>query len=124
MKIMSSSSLPTSNRSPIVASRSMARYSPGLREGRSLRARNTVKRASARQIILNNDVSGVITSIPPNRVAFCGNMSTSPIAIASPNAAMAEQIADARSVVRPMARTMSAVTTTMASGAASLSNSK
>jgi len=73
---------------------------------------------------LNNDVSGVITSIPPNSVVFWGNMSTAPIAIASPNAAMAEQNADARSVVRPMARTASAVTTTIASGDASFSNSK
>ena len=33
--------------------------------------------------------------MPPNRVAFCGNMSTAPIAIASPNVATAEQNADA-----------------------------
>ena len=85
---------------------------------------NTVKTASARQIILNNDVSGVITSIPPNRFAFGGNISTAPIAMASPNVAMTEQNVDARSVVRPMARTISAVTTTTASGAASLRSSK
>src|SRR5206468_4661385 len=98
MKIMSNSSQPTSSMRPMVASRSMARYSLGLRDGRSVRARDTVNRASEIQIILNNDVSRVITSIPPNSVAFCFNMSTAQIAMASPDVATMEQISDAVAV--------------------------
>ena len=51
-----------------------------------------MKKAKAIQIILNSDVSGVITIIPPKGVALRGNISTAPIAIAIPSAATAEQI--------------------------------
>ena len=51
-----------------------------------------MKKARAIQIILNSDVRGVITIIPPKAVALRGNISTVPIAIASPSAATAEQI--------------------------------
>jgi hypothetical protein len=90
-------------------------------------------------------VSGVITSIPPKRVALRGNISTVPIAIASPSEATAEQIpavVDApfalsvgfavetvavdftRPLTSPIERTASAVITTIVSGNASFSSSR
>ena len=99
------------------------------------------------QMILNSDVSGVITSIPPKSVALRGNISTAPIAITRPSAATNEQsaalrvlellpafrvgraidtvaLAASRPVISPIVRTASAVITTIASGDASLRSSR
>ena len=89
MKIMSSSSLPTRSMSPIVASKSRARYSPRWRGVFWPRARITVKNASARQMILKSDVSGVMASIPWKSVACFGNRSTAAVAKRIPAAATA-----------------------------------
>ena len=125
MKITSNSSLPTSNISPMVARRSIARYSPRLREDFSEAASDTVKKASAIQMILNSDVSGVITSIPPNSVALRGSSRTAPTAITRPSAATAGQSAlIQREFVKPIARTTSAVRATIASGETSLRSSR
>ena len=61
-----------------------------------------MKKASVMQMILNSDVSGVITSIPPKRVALRGNSSTAPIAIARPSAPITEQIPVAVDVSLPL----------------------
>ena len=83
-----------------------------------------MKKASARQMILNRDVSGVITSIPCKSVACCGRIITAPIASANPRVAAKEQMPEARVLARPMPRTASAVTAIIASGEASLSRSR
>jgi len=98
-------------------------------------------------MILNSDVSGVITSIPPKSVALRGNISTAPIATARPSTATNAQSAAlrvldllpafpvgravdtvapaaSRPVVSPIVRTTSAVITTIASGDASLRSSR
>src|SRR6266496_999384 len=145
MKIISNSSLPTSSIRPTVAKRIIARYSPGSRSDFSDRARHTVKKARTRQMILKRDVRGVITSIPPNRLALRGNMSTAAIAMTTPRAATKEHqpvaaavpaavvggFADdtpatalARLLVSPIASTTRALITTTASGDASLSSSR
>src|SRR5215469_7349298 len=96
-------------------------------------------------MILKSDVSGVITSIPPKRLAFRGNMRTAAIAMASPRAATNEHqpvaaavpaalvggfagdtpaTTVARLLISPIASTMRALITTTASGDASLSSSR
>src|SRR5262245_17655676 len=90
MKIVSNSSLPTSNMRPTVAKRISARYSPGCRRDFSDRARHTVKKARPRQMILKSEVSGVITSIPSKRVESRGNINTAAIAITIPRQATNE----------------------------------
>ena len=103
-----------------------------------------VKRARIKQTIWKSELSGEITSMPPNNIAFCGSMSAAPIATMSPRTATNAQkavgaavpaafcgfaietpaIAVPRLVVRPIARTTSAVNVTIASGAASLRRSR
>src|SRR6266576_2890125 len=148
MKIMSSSSLPTSNMRPTVAKRIIARYSPGSCRDFSDRARHTVKRASPRQMILKSEVSGVITSISPKRFEFRGNISTATIAMTIPRPATNEHqtvevclrrmsaapvggfVGDtpattvAGLLISPIVSTKRALITTMASGDASLSSSR
>ena len=72
------------------------------------------------QTILNNEVSGETTSIPPKSLSLRGRIRTAPIAITSPNAATNRQAEAARFTVRLMESTSSAVNTTTASGEASL----
>src|SRR5205807_10610399 len=105
-------------------SKSIAMYSAGLRRDFSKDTSGTVTSARTRQIILKSELSGEITSIPPNKFAGCGNIRTAAIAIAIPSAATIGHHADARVLVKPMVKTASAVTTTIASGAANLSNSR
>src|SRR5215472_3021255 len=120
MKIISSSSLPTSNIRPTVARRISARYSPGGRGAFSASVSSTVKNASARQIILNSELSGEITTIPPKSVAWRGSIRTTAIAITSPRAATNGQADAARFARRLIESTASAVNTTTASGDESL----
>src|SRR5882724_10072225 len=148
MKIISNSSLPTSNMRPTVAKRIIARYSPGSRRDLSDRARHTVKRASPRQMILKSEVSGVITSIPPKGFVFRGNISTAAIAMTIPRPATNEHqtvevrlgrmpaapvggfagdtpaTTVARPLISPIVSTTRALITTMASGDASLRSSR
>src|ERR1044071_3286571 len=148
MKIISSSSLPTSNMRPTVAKRIMARYSPGSRRDFSDRARLTVTRASPRQMILKSELSGVITSIPPKRFEFRGNISTAAIAMIIPRPATNEHqtvevrlrgmpaapvggcVGDtppttvARPLTSPIVSTTRALITTLAAGGASATRSR
>src|SRR5262249_8959036 len=124
MKIINSSSLPTSNIRPTVARRTSARYSPGCRGAFSACVSRIVKNASAKQMILNSDVSGEITSIPPNSVSLRGKNRTATIAITIPSAATNTHAASARFAIRPIESTTRAVTTTTASGDASLRSSR
>src|SRR5438105_2489226 len=123
-KRMRNSSLRTSSINPTEPSSSTAIYSPGLRRDFSEDASGTVTSARTRQIILKSEFSGEITSMPPNKFACDGSMSTAPIATAVPIAATMGHNAFARVLVSPTVRTASAVTTTIPSGAASLSNSR
>jgi hypothetical protein len=96
-------------------------------------------------MILKRDVRGVITSIPPKRLALRGKMSTAAIAMTTPRAATNEHqpaaavalpvlvggfasdtpaTAVARLLVSPIASTTRALITTMASGDTSLSSSR
>src|SRR6266513_1783204 len=96
-------------------------------------------------MILKSDVSGVITSIPPKRLAFRGNMTTAAIATATPRAATNEHqpvaaavpaapvggfagdtpaTTLARSLISPIESTTRALITTTVSGEASLSSSR
>jgi hypothetical protein len=96
-------------------------------------------------MILKRDVRGVITSIPPKRLTSRGNMSTAVIAITTPRAATNEHQPVVAAVlgalvggfaddtpatavpgllVSPIASTTRALTTTTASGDASLSSSR
>src|SRR5262249_33692272 len=123
MKIINSSSLPTSNIRPTVARRTSARYSPGCRGAFSACVSRIVKNASARQMILNSDASGEITSIPPNSVSLRGKNRTATIAITIPSAATNSHAA-ARFETRLIDSTTRAVRTTTPSGDPSLRSSR
>jgi len=75
-------------------------------------------------MILNRELSGEITSIPPNKFADCGNRIVVQIAIRIPAAAITAGKVRARSFVNPMVSTASATKTMIASGDASLSKSR
>jgi len=75
-------------------------------------------------MILNNDVSGEITSIPPNNVSLPGKNVTAVIAIIIPSAATNAHAAAGRFATRLTESTTSAVRTTTASGDASLRSSR
>src|SRR4029077_4904219 len=96
-------------------------------------------------MILKRDVRGVITSIPPKRLALRGNMRTAAIAMTTPRAAANEHqpvaaavstalvggfaddtpdTAVPRLLVSPIPSTTRALITTMTSGNASLSSSR
>src|SRR5438067_12621857 len=104
-----------------------------------------VKKASTKQTTMKSELSGEITSMPWDKFACDGKLSTAPMATMSPNAATNEQTTVEavvsigrlggiagdtpattvpRLVVRPITRTMSAVNVTIASGAASLRRSR
>src|SRR5438552_2739723 len=96
-------------------------------------------------MILKRDVRGVITSIPPKRLALRGNISTAAIAMTTPRAAPNEHQSAPAAVpaalvggfaddtpatavpcllISPIASTTRALITTMTSGNASLSSSR
>ena len=88
-------------------------------------------------MILKSDVRGVITSIPPKRLAFRGNINTAEIAVTSPRPETSEHqpleaagpgvlarlfeddifvLAVPRLLISPIVSTTRALTTTIASG--------
>ena len=75
-------------------------------------------------MILKSEFNGVITSIPPNKVAFRGKSRIAPIEIRIPNAAVNAQAAAGRLANRPIESTTSAVRTTTASGEANLRSTR